>query len=73
MCMKNDESLAAPASDATPDSNDSAAVWNLPPTTMIGARPTVSLVQPPNQGHLTEAESVASLGFWITWLRKMAS
>lgn len=71
--MKNNESPDTPASDAKQDCNDLAAVWNLPPTTMIGTRPTVTLVYSPARDRQREAEYVASLGFWQRMLYTVLS
>ena len=67
--MKTDE----PPSEPAP--NDLKAVWNLPPTTMIGTRPTVMLtysLKKAIQRELEEEARVAKLGFWGRLLYKLS-
>ena len=71
--MKNDESPTISASGTTPAPDNLAAVWNLPPTTMTGTRPTVTLVYSPARDRQREAEYVASLGFWQRMLYRVLS
>ena len=60
---------------ALPASNDLKAAWNLPPTTMIGTRPTVVLtysLEKAIQRELEEEAQVAKLGFWGRLLYKLS-
>ena len=57
-----------------PASNDLKTVWNLPPTTMIGTRPTVVLTYSLDKALQREREEearVAKLGFWGRLLYKL--
>lgn len=46
------------------DAEELNAVSDLPPTTMIGTRPTVTLTFSPKKRAREEAEYVAGLSFW---------